>query len=99
MSNKKNPTLYDLTPDLNRELDKFNSNLSYRLEAIETKLANEDRMINQIITNMQKDCQDHEDRLRKIEEGITTLKIKYDLSTGGALATSIAALIKSIFGV
>ena len=95
MTQRKNPTLADNSRKVIGELEVLNATLTARLNQIDQKIDHQNEMIEEKL----KPISDHEHRIRNLEESMGTLKTKYDLISGGSFAASLAALLKSIFGV
>ena len=95
MATKKNPTFKESSEKVVTQLEVLNATLTARLDALDKKIDHQ----GEIIEEKMKPIQDHEKRIRNIEESLGALKTKYDLITGGSFAASLAALLKQVFGL
>lgn len=91
---QRNPSYTKMSSDLAAELQLLNAALTGRLDSIDAKIDHQIQMVDQRL----KPVQDHEQRIRELERAIGSLKVKYDLLTGGSLTASIVAVIKAILG-
>jgi len=93
---KRTPVNYaEAARDVAAELAVLNATLTARLDSIDEKIAHQSALIDERL----RPIQDHEERIRKLEDAIGALKVKYDWLTGGSLAASLMSLIKAFLGL
>ena len=96
MAAKRTPVNYaEAARDVAAELAVLNATLTARLDSIDEKIAHQSALIDERL----RPIQDHEERIRKLEDAIGALKVKYDWLTGGSLAASLMSLIKAFLGL
>ena len=68
-------------------------------EALETRLEHDVRMMEQRLADLERKDADKEQRLRTVPDLVTQLKVQTSLMSGSSSVLSIAALVKSFFGM
>ncbi len=84
-----------LAEQLNHAIDLLQADLA----ALETALAHSTRLAEQQLADLERMAADHEQRLRAVSDGVTQLKVYSSLVSGSSSILSVAALIKSFFGL
>ncbi len=84
-----------LAEQLNHAIDLLKADLA----ALETQLSHSTRLAEQQFREMERLTADHEQRLRAVSDGVTQLKVFASLASGSSSILSVAALIKSFFGL
>ncbi len=73
--------------------------LKAELDTLEIRLEHTTRMMEQQLADLEKMAADHEQHLRTVSDGVTQLKVYSSLMSGSSSVLSIAALVKSFFGM
>ncbi|MEN6436802.1 MAG: hypothetical protein ABFD58_13405 [Anaerolineaceae bacterium] len=84
-----------LAEQLNHAIDLLKADLT----SLETQLAHTTSLLEQHLTELEHQTEDHEQRLRAVSDGVTQLKVYSSLLSGSSSILSLAALIKSFFGL
>jgi len=84
-----------LAEQINHAIDLLKADLA----ALETRLEHTTRLAEQQLADLELISADHEQRLRTVSDGVTQLKVYSSLMSGSSSVLSIAALVKSFFGM
>lgn len=72
--------------------------LRYEIKTLQAKLEHQEQLYNHRLVQLETCKQDHENRLRQVQDGVTQFKVLAGLATGGGLL-SLIALVKSLAGL
>ncbi len=84
-----------LAEQLNHAIDLLKADLA----TLETQLAHISSLMEKQLSDLERQSVDHELRLRAVTDGVTQLKVYSSLLSGSSSILSLAALIKSFFGL
>jgi hypothetical protein len=84
-----------LAEQLNHAIDLLKADLA----TLETQLTYISSLMEKQLSDLEQQSADHEQRLRSVTDGVTQLKVYSSLFSGSSSILSLAALIKSFFGM
>jgi hypothetical protein len=68
------------------------------IEGLERERSHDREIYDRRIDQLEKDRQDHEQRIRSLQDSATSFKVWSGLASGGSTIAAIAALLKAWFG-
>jgi hypothetical protein len=78
--------------------DKKISSLEGEMTRLHEAQAHQAKLAEQRLNRLEKDVQDHEDRIRTVTDGVTQFKVWSGLTVGGSGFVSVLALLRAWLG-
>ena len=73
--------------------------ITFRIDTLESELKHLKEMHTHRLDELQQSKDDHEQRIRSLQEGVTTFKTWSGIANGGSSIIAIIALIRSSIGI
>ncbi|MEW5870719.1 MAG: hypothetical protein AB1894_15710 [Chloroflexota bacterium] len=92
----------DLDPEselIAEKLRRMVDNLKADNAALRVELAHLRELTNHRLAALEASKADHENRIRSLQDGVTTFKTWSGLASGGSSILSIIAFVKALFGI